>query len=421
MRYRFPLLIAACVTCFTFGDSRPPGLAFPIPNSEPRPKAFLQAQGKEPTEEPGTTLKLGSQGAEVKELQNQLNQLDYLDGEINGVYGESTKNAVSRFQESVGLQADGIAGQSTLDRLQAAFSKGAYDRYMQEGYEATNQGDYQKALESFRKALDERPGNSYAQEAISNVEGYQQLERQDLFQSLLVLVLVLAVAGVGGGLFFALRESRKTARKAEPEPMFDGEEIPQPDSFEKKRERDVERKATSTTVQSRERALPVQQTTRLPNIDIVEELIKDLQEPNPTKRRKAIWELAQRGDSRAVTPLVELLIDSDSKQRSLILEALSQISTRALKPLNRALALSLQDENAEVRKNAIRDLTQIYELISPINKLLCHAADDPDAEVQETAQWALSQLSRIQLPPNFNRFSIGQNQPSPSENSRKEF
>jgi HEAT repeat protein len=144
--------------------------------------------------------------------------------------------------------------------------------------------------------------------------------------------------------------------------------------------------------------LPIEKTTRLSKINIVDELIKDLQAPDPQKRRKAIWELAQQGDSRAVQPLVDLMIDSDSKQRSLILEALSQIGAKTFKPLNRALAVSLQDDNAEVRKNAIRDLTRIYELVAQVTQMLCHAADDPDPEVQETARWAMSQLSRIRTP-----------------------
>lgn len=141
--------------------------------------------------------------------------------------------------------------------------------------------------------------------------------------------------------------------------------------------------------------LEVREPTRLAKINIVDELIKDLQNPDPTKRRKAIWELAQRGDSRAMQPLLELLIEADSKQRSLILEALSQIGSRSLKPMNRALAISLQDENAEVRKNAIRDLTRIYDMMAQVTQLLRHAVDDPDAEVQETARWALNQLGRI--------------------------
>ncbi|MBD1809068.1 HEAT repeat domain-containing protein [Microcoleus sp. FACHB-SPT15] len=141
--------------------------------------------------------------------------------------------------------------------------------------------------------------------------------------------------------------------------------------------------------------LPVKKDTSLSKIDIVDELIGDLQEPDPQKRRKAIWELAQRGDSRAIQPLVDLMIDSDSQQRNLILEALSQIGTKTLKPMNRALAISLQDDNAQVRKNAIRDLTRIYEVVAQTTQMLYHAADDPNPEVRETARWAIGQLSRI--------------------------
>ncbi|MDY6940539.1 MAG: HEAT repeat domain-containing protein [Cyanobacteriota bacterium] len=144
-----------------------------------------------------------------------------------------------------------------------------------------------------------------------------------------------------------------------------------------------------------EEAIAIEETTRLPKINIVDALIQDLQNPDPAKRRKAIWELGQRGDSRAIQPLVDLMIDSDSSQRSLILAVLSEIGTRTLKPMNRALAVSLQDDSAEVRKNAIRDLTRIYDIVAQMSQLLNHAIDDSDREVSDTAQWALSQLNRI--------------------------
>ena len=130
--------------------------------------------------------------------------------------------------------------------------------------------------------------------------------------------------------------------------------------------------------------------------DPVAELMQNLQHPDPENRHQAIWRLGEVGDSRAIAPLVNLLTDSDSKQQSLILATLSEISGRTLKPLNRALTLSLQNENSEVRKNAIRDLTRIYELINQASHLLERALDDPDPEVQETAQWAIKQLNRVQ-------------------------
>ncbi|MGB3268045.1 MAG: HEAT repeat domain-containing protein [Microcoleus sp.] len=130
-------------------------------------------------------------------------------------------------------------------------------------------------------------------------------------------------------------------------------------------------------------------------VDIIEELIEDLQHLNPARRRKAIWELGQQGDSRAVEPLLDLLASSDSNQYSLILASVSEIGIRTLKPMNNAWSISLQNENPEVRKNAIRDLTRIYEMVNQISHLLHRATDDPDPEVQETARWAINQLNRI--------------------------
>ncbi|MBD2328452.1 HEAT repeat domain-containing protein [Alkalinema sp. FACHB-956] len=138
---------------------------------------------------------------------------------------------------------------------------------------------------------------------------------------------------------------------------------------------------------------------RLSKHNIVDTLLQELQQCDPQKRQKIIWELGQRGDSRAVQPLVDLLLDSDSRQQSLILSALSEIGTRTLKPMSRALALSLQNENADVRKNAIRDVTRIYDLVAQISQLLHSAAEDPDTEVQATAQWALGKVNRIKAAP----------------------
>ncbi|MFO7030442.1 hypothetical protein B9T07_10460 [Limnospira fusiformis CCALA 023] len=143
-------------------------------------------------------------------------------------------------------------------------------------------------------------------------------------------------------------------------------------------------------------------------IDRIEELILQLQYPNPNHRSKAIWELAQQGDSRAIEPLVNLLFTSDSKQRSKILAALAEISTRCIKPMSKALVFSLQDENPEVRQNAIRDLTRIYDLMYQTSQILQRAMDDPEPDVRETAQWAADKLSRMRpLPISRNHLDNG--------------
>ena len=149
------------------------------------------------------------------------------------------------------------------------------------------------------------------------------------------------------------------------------------------------------SIASRSKEIARPETSPEPKLDIIEILIEDLQHLNPHQRRKAIWELGQQGDSRAVEPLLDLLANSDSKQYSLVLASLSEIGIRTLKPMNNAWSISLQNENPEVRKNAIRDLTRIYELVNQISHLLHRATEDPDPEVQETARWAINQLNRI--------------------------
>ena len=137
--------------------------------------------------------------------------------------------------------------------------------------------------------------------------------------------------------------------------------------------------------------------SRVTKVNIVDELIQDLQESDPVRRRKSIWELGQRGNSAAVQPLANLLTDADSAEQGLILAALAEISTKTLKPMNRAMAMALQDDNPEVRKNAIRDLTRIYDSLGQVGRMLGQASADDDPEVRQTANWALDQLNKMRL------------------------
>ncbi|MEC4813760.1 MAG: peptidoglycan-binding domain-containing protein [Scytonema sp. PMC 1069.18] len=63
------------------------------------------------------TLKVGSQGVPVSELQAALKLLGFYTGEVDGVYNENTAIAVSRFQEAAGLNADGVVNDTTWERL----------------------------------------------------------------------------------------------------------------------------------------------------------------------------------------------------------------------------------------------------------------------------------------------------------------
>lgn len=63
------------------------------------------------------TLKSGSRGEAVSELQATLKLLGYYNGVVNGIYRESTAIAVSRFQKAAGLSPDGIVDRATWERL----------------------------------------------------------------------------------------------------------------------------------------------------------------------------------------------------------------------------------------------------------------------------------------------------------------
>ncbi len=61
--------------------------------------------------------KLGSSGAEVREIQTRLKKWKYYDGKIDGIYGEKTKSAVKKFQKNNNLTVDGICGKKTLAKM----------------------------------------------------------------------------------------------------------------------------------------------------------------------------------------------------------------------------------------------------------------------------------------------------------------
>lgn len=56
----------------------------------------------------------GQRGETVRKVQQKLKQWGYFSGEVDGVFGQATYNAVIAFQKKNGLTADGVAGSSTL-------------------------------------------------------------------------------------------------------------------------------------------------------------------------------------------------------------------------------------------------------------------------------------------------------------------
>ena len=75
---------------------------------------------KAPTATPQGSLKLGSQGDDVRTVQRKLKSLGFYKGSIDGDFGAATETAVKAFQKQYGLTVDGKVGPATLAKLASA-------------------------------------------------------------------------------------------------------------------------------------------------------------------------------------------------------------------------------------------------------------------------------------------------------------
>ena len=61
--------------------------------------------------------KYGSRGEEVRTIQTKLKRWGYYKGNVDGIYGSQTLEAVRYFQRKNNLKVDGIAGKQTLEAM----------------------------------------------------------------------------------------------------------------------------------------------------------------------------------------------------------------------------------------------------------------------------------------------------------------
>lgn len=390
-------------------------LAQAAPDTEP--SALIEAANP-------ILLAPGAQSSDVVVLQRQLRQLGHYSGPLDGAYGKGTAKAVAAFQQSARLPATGSLDQQTWTQMQIpqlladqdfTANSSPSDRTSLEQPAGDQPTSRQPADEE--QSAGDQPATASAPtpEAAPSAAASDTAERTDPSASAARLtgLSLLLLSGAVLLAVFGWSRRRRLAPIAElPEQDYRLDQPADPVQLDSAHSYGydlaladpvavpaVEVTNAATASRSHHPDGNVNGTTRLARVNISDELVEDLRSPDATQRHKAIWELGQRGSGAAVPALVDIMVDADSQERSLILAALSEIGMRTLKPMNRALALSLQDENPEVRKNAIRDLTRVYDLVGQLSQMLGHAAQDHDLEVQETAQWALDQLGRIrQLP-----------------------
>ena len=107
-RNRFYWLLLLSSTPLLFGSSTAISIAAP---QQKMAQIVVGASMNRPN------LKLGSEGVPVRELQGALKLLGFYKGEVNGIFSQSTRTAVSGFQKAAGLKADGVVDTNTWKTL----------------------------------------------------------------------------------------------------------------------------------------------------------------------------------------------------------------------------------------------------------------------------------------------------------------
>jgi hypothetical protein len=294
------------------------------------------------------------------------------------------------------ITAQALAKQTQSNPLSAE-TRQKYNLAMQSGYGAAQSRHYDQARQFFQAALKFKPNDIYARQALFNIDTYQLINQQKFPPLWLLLLLgIMAMMIVLFAIFLLtfhqsqqkfLREVLERRQQLEPlQQSLRAGEIQATagttsDTNSSSPSAAFPLNFLSSSLNSEETNLSPKTTQSIDNREFVGKLIADLETADARKRLKIIEKLAQEGDSRAVKPLVDLMIRSDSQERNLILEALSQISTRTLQPMNQALALSLQDRNSQGQENTVRDLSRLYDSISQISQKLSFAVHDQNSEI----------------------------------------
>jgi peptidoglycan hydrolase-like protein with peptidoglycan-binding domain len=110
-----PSAAAPATTPPPFSPTAPPTSA----PSTPPPSAPSTSTPPAP-EAADAVLRLESSGPAVQELQQRLSSLGFWVGELDGHYGQLTRQAVMAFQKAEGLDRDGVAGPDTRGKLPTA-------------------------------------------------------------------------------------------------------------------------------------------------------------------------------------------------------------------------------------------------------------------------------------------------------------
>ena len=122
------------------------------------------------------TLKRGSEGQDVKDLQAALIELAFKPGEVDGVFGVFTESAAKAFQTWAGVTYDGVVGPATWQKLDGADQS---DPTLRNGDKAIAVRGLQRRLIDAGYEIDEIDGHFGAQTEAA-VKAFQERSELDI-------------------------------------------------------------------------------------------------------------------------------------------------------------------------------------------------------------------------------------------------
>lgn len=355
-------------------------------------------------------------GTTINIAQQTLTFREHLKAGYQDLEAQNYQQALFHFNSALELEPNNKEAQQAVIRTKGYI----YDYNMEKGYEATNNKEYDQALNYFRFAAQQRPDDFYSEQAFNNVQKLKQKQSQGdassfsgqnrllillIFIFLLLVIIIIALISIGWRVaqMNQSNSQKSNSKQFGEERKTESISTPQQDSMSFPRVSEASlNQSVNHRVEEKLASKPApqnslvqqQQNEMAISEDRTQKLLADLKQANAAQRGKIVWNLASQADSRAIQPLVDLVMTANSQEKSLIIEALAQIGFNNIKPINQALMIALQDQHGQVRKNALRDVTKLYELMLQIQPMIAHTVhNDPDSEVRAIARWALNKLS----------------------------
>src|SRR5690625_6216863 len=125
----------------------------------------------------------GAVGDDVIELQARLQYIGFYNGKIDGVLGWGTYWALRNFQYEFGLEVDGMAGQTTKNKLASVsnYDEQYIKQQINQGKEFTHYGGGNKQTENQQQSNNQgqtsnNQGGSSGNTAVNVQQGYSQNE-----------------------------------------------------------------------------------------------------------------------------------------------------------------------------------------------------------------------------------------------------